>query len=77
LPSNGVRKRYSWGNKTIWLHLGNVFRERGKLSQAEDAFIRSRDGCLALERSGLAIEAIAGLAARRGHAGMIMGGSGH
>ena len=45
-----------------WLHLGYVFRERGKLSQAEDAFIRSRDGWLAIENNALAMEAIAGLA---------------
>ena len=45
-----------------WLHLGYVFRERGKLSQAEDAFIRSRDEWLALEHGALAIEAVAGVA---------------
>jgi hypothetical protein len=39
-----------------------VFRERGKLSQAEGAFIRARDGWLALECKALAIEAVAGLA---------------
>jgi tetratricopeptide (TPR) repeat protein len=45
-----------------WLHLGYVFGERGKLSQAEEAFIRSRDGWLTLERQALAMEAVAGLA---------------
>ena len=45
-----------------WLHLGYVFRERGKLSQAEEAFIRSRDGWSALERQALAMEAVTGLA---------------
>jgi tetratricopeptide (TPR) repeat protein len=45
-----------------WLHLGYVFRERGKLSQAADAFIHSRDGWLAQEHNALAMEAIAGLA---------------
>lgn len=45
-----------------WLHLGYVFRERGKFPEAAEAFLRSRDGWLAQERSGLAIEAIAGLA---------------
>ena len=48
-----------------WLHLGYVFRERGKRSQAADAFIRSRDGWLAQENKALATEAIAGLAGTR------------
>jgi predicted ATPase/DNA-binding SARP family transcriptional activator len=45
-----------------WLHLGYVLRDRGKFSQAEDAFLHSRDGWYAQERSSLAIEATGGLA---------------
>jgi predicted ATPase/DNA-binding SARP family transcriptional activator len=48
-----------------WLHLGYVFRERGKLSQAADAFTHSRDGWLVQEHNALATEAIAGLAGTR------------
>ena len=39
-----------------------MFPERGKLSQAADAFIRSRGGWLAQENNPLAMEAPAGLA---------------
>lgn len=45
-----------------WLHLGYIFRERRKLLQAGQAFLRSRDGWSAQGHKELAIEAIAGLA---------------
>jgi tetratricopeptide (TPR) repeat protein len=45
-----------------WLHLGYVFRDRGKFLEAAEAFLRSREGFLAQERSVMVIEAIAGLA---------------
>lgn len=45
-----------------WMHLGYVFLERGKLTQAEEAFVGARDTWLALERWALAMESVAGLA---------------
>ncbi len=46
-----------------WLHLGYVWLEQGALNLASQAFRRSLEGWLALDRTTLAMEAQAGLAA--------------
>jgi hypothetical protein len=45
-----------------WLHLGYVLLDMDQLSDARDAFARSRSGWTSLGRTPLAMEATAGLA---------------